>query len=282
MENKPQPDKFKATWVSNSSLRDFLNCPRLYYLRNVYKDPLTKNKLALMEPPLALGLAVHDILEKLSSLPVEDRLKLPLLAEYKTHFENDFQGEKGGFRDKAQEGEYFERGRQMIQRVIDNPGPIANKTIKIKSDFVDLPYYWLDEGDNIILCGKIDWLEYLEDEDKVHIVDFKTGKHEEKEDSLQLPIYLLIASNTQSREIAKASYWYLDHDNDPKEVILPSILESKETVLKHAKRMKLAKQLDRFVCPTNGCRHCAKYEEVFAGKGKLVGKTSYQDVYILQ
>jgi len=274
-------DKYKATWVSNSSLRDFLNCPRLYYLRSVYKDPISGNKMALMEPPLALGLAVHAILEKLSEYPVEERLKLPLLAQYKTHWENDFKGNKGGFKSQSQEGEYYERGKKMIQRVVDNPGPIASKTIKIKSDFNELPYYFLDEDENIILCGKIDWLEYLEDDDKVHIVDFKTGKHEESKDSLQLPIYLLLATNTQSREVAKASYWYLNHNDEPSEVALPSQEESKEIVMKHAKRMKLARQLEHFKCPTNGCRHCNKYEEIFKGNGTKVGETNYQDVYIL-
>lgn len=275
------PDKFKATWVSNSSLRDFLNCPRLYYLRSVYKDPLTGNKLALMEPPLALGQAVHEVLENLSKFPAQDRLNLALLSQYKTNWENSFQGEKGGFRDKAQEGEYYQRGYEMIKRVVENPGPIANKTIKINSDFSDLPYYFLDEEENIILCGKIDWIEYLEDEDKVHIIDFKTGKNDEKEDSLQLPIYLLIASNTQKREVAKASYWYLDRNNEPTEVVLPNQIEARDTIMKHAKRMKLAKQLEHFKCATNGCKHCAKYEEIFAGKGKKVGTTSYQDVYVL-
>lgn len=274
-------DKYTATWVSNSSLRDFLNCPRLYYLRSRYKDPKTGNNIALVEPPLALGLAVHDILENLSSHPVEERLKLPLLKMYEEHWRKDLGGERGGFKTKAQEDEYFERGRQMIKRVVDNPGPIASKTIKIKSDFGDLPYYFLDEDENIILCGKIDWIEYLEDSDKIHIVDFKTGRNEEKEDSFQLPIYLLIASNTQGREVAKASYWYLNHKDAPDEVKLPSQAEAKELILKNAKRMKLARQLEHFKCPTNGCKHCAKYEEIFAGRGKKVGETSYQDVYIL-
>jgi ATP-dependent helicase/DNAse subunit B len=61
----------------------------------------------------------------------------------------------------------------------------------------DLPHYWLSEDDGIILCGKIDWLQYLPDTDSVHIVDFKTSKNKEKANSLQLPIYLLLVSNTQ-------------------------------------------------------------------------------------
>ena len=70
----------------------------------------------------------------------------------------------------------------MLQRVIKHPGPVAKLAVKIKQD---LPYYWLSEEDNIILCGKIDWLEYLPDQDGVHIIDFKTSKYDEAPQSLQ-------------------------------------------------------------------------------------------------
>src|ERR1035437_4279352 len=37
-KNKMAQDKFNAVWVSHSSIGDFLKCPRLYYLHNVYKN----------------------------------------------------------------------------------------------------------------------------------------------------------------------------------------------------------------------------------------------------
>lgn len=281
MSTETKPDKYTATWVSHSTIRDFLNCPRLYFLRSRYKDPITGNRIALVEPPLALGLAVHDVLEKLSDFPAEDRIKLPLLKQFEEHWEKDFKGKKGGFSSQAEEDEYRARGREMIKRVVENPGPIANKTIKIKSDFNDLPYYFISEEENIILSGKIDWLEYLPKTDSIHILDFKTGRREEKADSLQLPIYLLVAKNTQNREVEKTSYWYLGFNDEPTEVHFPDYEDTKEIVLKHAKRIKLARQLDHFKCPTDGCRHCTKYEEILKGNAEKVGKTSYQDVYAL-
>ena len=54
--------------------------------------------------------------------------------------------------------------------------------------------------ENIILCGKIDWLKYNEDTDSVCIIDFKTGKHDENGESLQLPIYQLLLKNLQKRK----------------------------------------------------------------------------------
>ena len=69
-------DKYSAVWVSHSSISDFLKCPRAYFLRNVYKDPATGHKITVVTPPLSLGTAVHEVIESLAVLPVEERLKI--------------------------------------------------------------------------------------------------------------------------------------------------------------------------------------------------------------
>lgn len=277
MENSPK-DKYSAVWVSHSSLADFLRCPELYYLRNVYKDPLTGHKITRMEPALALGQIVHDVIESLSVLPAEDRLKISLIKKFDTEW-GKVSGKKGGFKTKEQEEEYKNEGVKMLERVMKNPGPLLRKAIKIKQE---LPHYYLSEEENIILCGKIDWLEYLPETDSVHVIDFKTGKNEESEESLQLPIYQLLITNTQSRALTKASYWYLRTSNEPKEVNLPDISESKDKVLALAKRAKLARQLERYVCPHGGCKYCVPLKQIKSGKGELVGVSSYnQDIYII-
>lgn len=272
------PDKYTATWVSHSSSSDFLKCPRLYFLRSVYKDPKTGRKITLMQPPLALGGVVHDVIESLSILPVEERLAESPVAKFEREWEK-VSGKKGGFKDKTEEEEFKERGRQMTKRVADNPGPILNKAVKIPQE---LPYYWLSEEDNIILCGKIDWLEYLPETDGVHIIDFKTGKWEEGEDSLQLPIYNLLVTNTQKRNVERVSYWYLNQDKGPRKMTLPELAEARAQVYEVAKRMKLARSLEHFRCPKDGCEFCGPLEEVKRGKGLRVGVSEYnQDIYVL-
>lgn len=273
------PDKYKAVWVSHSSIADFLKCPRAYYLRNVYKDPKTGHKITHMQPPLALGQAVHDVLEEISTLPVNARFSVPLTKRLNVHWEN-VSGKKGGFLNKEVEDEYRQRGMEMLKKVEGNPGPLANKAIKIGQD---LPYYWLSEEDNIILCGKIDWLEYLPDNDSVHIIDFKTGKAQEDGDSLQLPIYYLLAVNTQGRKIDKVSYWYLSSGDSLVQKELPNLDDSFAKVYKVAKRMKLARQIEIFNCPKDGCYSCRPLERILKGEGELVGISSYnQDIYILE
>lgn len=276
-----EKDKFSAIWVSHSSISDFLKCPRSYYLKNVYKNAASGNKLAIASPPLSLGQAVHEVVEALSVVPREERLTQPLDSKYDTAWEK-VSGKKGGFTDPEQEQKYKAEGWEMIRKVINNPGPVKNLAIKISEE---LPHFWLSQEDNIILCGKIDWLEYLPETDSVHIIDFKTGKQEEEADSLQLPIYYLLVENSQERSVSKASYWYLRLYDRPSEQILPNLEESREKILEIAKKIKLARQLERYRCPggESGCRECLPYEAVLKGEAEFVGedKNMRKDVYIL-
>ena len=273
-------DKYSAVWVSHTSLNDYLKCPRYYYLRNVYKDPKTGHKIQLTGPALALGASVHEVVESLSILPTESRFDESLVVKFDTAWDK-FSGKKGGFKDLDQEHQYKERGKAMLRRIMDRPGPLGNKAVKINQE---LPYYWISEDDNIILCGKIDWLEYLPETDTVNIIDFKTGKNKEEKNSLQLPIYLLLVSNCQKRNVSKASYWYLETDNIPTQVELPETGEAEKQILRIAREIKLAKKLNKFSCPEgeSGCAFCRPFESIIKGEGECVGENDYhQDIYIL-
>lgn len=272
-------DKYSATWVSHSSISDFLACPRAYYLRNVYKDPLTNHKITITSAPLSLGSVVHEVLESLSTLPVDKRFEESLLEKYDKLW-GKVSGKKGGFKDKEEEEGYKERGIKMLEIVEKNPGFILKKAVKIPSTFI--PNYYLSEEENIILCGKIDWLKYNEKDDSISIIDFKTGKNDEHKDSLQLPIYLLLATNTQKREVKSVYYWYLNKDNKPVRQKLPDLKDSYEKVFEIAKRIKLARKLQHFKCPKGGCNKCVPLERILRGDGEKVGVSdTRQDIYIL-
>jgi hypothetical protein len=259
-------DRFSALWVSHSSIGDWLACPRAYYLKNVYRDPKSRHKLTLMSPPLALGQIVHEVIEGLSTLAVGRRFSEPLTLK----FDRAWPKVSKWF-DQDEAVKYKERGRAMLKNLMDHPGPLTNLAVKIK---MELPYFWLSEPDEIILCGRIDWLEYLPESDSVHIIDFKTGKNEESQDSLQLKIYYLLAGHTQERPVAKLSYWYLDRDSAPKSQALPDPKKAEAKILKIAKEIKLARKLERFKCPHGGCRHCQPYEDILSGKAEFIGVDS--------
>lgn len=271
-------DKYTATWVSHSSISDFLKCPRLYYLKNVYKNPKTGHKINIVKPALSLGQVVHEVIEELSKLPKDMRFMVPLEKKLDVYWD-EVAGAKGGFKSKDEEEEFKKRAKLMLARLDKKLSPLLNMAIPKK---VDLPQYYLSEDENIILCGKIDWMEYLKDSDSVHIIDFKTGKLEEDEASLQLPIYCLLAQNIQNKPITKVSYWYLEKDDEPKGMEIPDLSVKEKDILDIARRIKLARQINHLKCSTDGCFACRPFEKVVQGEAKFVGVGGYkQDLYTL-
>ena len=278
-------DKYSAVWVSHSSMGDFLKCPRAYYLHNVYKNPDTGRKITIVNPALSLGSAVHATLEALGTLPVEERLCRDLLADFEQEWATNASGKKGGFTSDGEEAGAKARGRAMIERVVKNPGPIAQKTIKLKESKNNMPpNFVLSEEDNIILCGLIDWLEYVEADDSIRVIDFKTGKYEEDGDSLQLPIYLLLLNELQKRRVSGAAYWYLEKNDVPTVMALPDAVEAREKVLALARQVKDAREKKAYECPRGpaGCFACEPFEAILKGKAEYLGVAGYgQDAYLV-
>ena len=113
-------DKYSAVWVSHSSIGDFLKCPRLYFLHNIYKNDLGR-KINLTSPALSLGIAVHETLEGLSKYKVEERFFRPLEETFEEEWAK-ITGKQGGFKTEFEEMEAKERGKNMVLRVQNNPG----------------------------------------------------------------------------------------------------------------------------------------------------------------
>jgi len=278
-------DPYTAVWVSHSSMGDFLKCPRAYYLHNMYKDPKTKRKVNIVNPALSLGQAVHEVLEGLASKKAEERFNVDFEKLYEVAW-SKISGKRGGFLDAGEEKEMRDRGWEMISRVVKNPGPLKNKALKMKDGDGGMPpNFYLSPDDNIILCGKIDWLEYIPECDGIRVLDFKTGKNEEKEDSLQLPIYSLLLNELQKRKVVGALYWYLFKDDKPIEVKLPNIDDARKRVLEVALKVKNARLNKEFKCPRGegGCYACRPFEAILKGEAESVGRGEYgTDLYIIK
>ncbi|OGZ63848.1 MAG: hypothetical protein A3A98_00990 [Candidatus Staskawiczbacteria bacterium RIFCSPLOWO2_01_FULL_40_39] len=276
-------DKYSALWVSHSSIGDFIKCPRAYYLHNIYRTK-DNRKINTVSPALSLGIAVHDTLENLANFKTEIRFNVPLEVAFEENWKK-VSGKLGGFKSETEEAEAKERARNMVLRVQKNPGPLAKLTVKLRPHANDMPpNFYLSEADNIILNGKIDWLEYVPENDSIRVIDFKTGKNEESPDSLQLPIYALLLHNLQKRKVSGAAYWYLDKDDKPKDVALPEIDPAKERVLAIAKKIKEAKERGVFECSrkTYGCFACTPFEKIIKGEAEFVGIGGYnQELYLI-
>ena len=177
------------------------------------------------------------------------------------------------------------RGRAMMERVVRHPGPLAQKTVKLKGSKNNMiPNFYLSEEEGIILCGVIDWLEYVDADDSIRIIDFKTGKNEENEDSLQLPIYLLLLNELQKRRVSGAAYWYLEKNDAPTEMALPDVAKAREKVLALARRVKDTREKKAYACPRGpaGCFACQPYEAILRGEAEYLGVAGYgQDAYLV-
>jgi ATP-dependent helicase/DNAse subunit B len=292
---KQQQSKYTAIWLSHSSISDFLKCPRLYYLKNIWKNE-RGNKVNTVSPHLSLGLAVHQTIEPLANLKTEERFEKDLLQIFENNWKK-FQGITGGFEDIETEKDFKERGIQMIKNVIENKGPFAHKTVKFYTgDFI--PNIYLSEEENIILCGLVDWVEYIEKDDTLRVVDFKTGRNDEKEESMQLPIYKILVEALQKRKVSSGAYWYLDRDKFPKNIELldEDIEEVKKKILEIGKEIKSRKKIskgmsmeDNFNCKyREGCFACKEFElirnyTVDTNQIKYLGQGEYkQDLYFIK
>ncbi len=285
MQKKFTKNNYGAVWVSHSSMGDFIKCPRAYYLKNMWKNPDNNRKMSIVNPVLSLGSAVHDVLEGLAQYKAEERQNVKVFSQYEEVWKK-YSGKIGGFSDAEEEQKFKERGRKMIERVMNNMGPLKNKALKLKEAEGGMPpNFLLSEEDNIILCGKIDWLEYVPETDSIKVLDFKTGKNDEDSDSLQLPIYQLLLNKLQKRKVTGASYWYIDREDVPREVELPTLEDSYTRVIKVAKEVKNARTEGKFVCPrgSKGCFSCTPFEMILKGEAEHIGIGNYgQDLYMVK
>jgi len=250
-------------YISPSSINDFDRCPQLYYYRNVYRNPKTKLKIEVAQPALSLGSAVHSTLNRFLYFFKPPRNKDNLFNAFK-YFWKKYEGEKGGFYSSEEEESYKKRALKMLKRFWEHAPFKQMRTLKLP----DFPKVVLDK--NLILTGRIDWIQ--RESNSLHIIDFKTGQFEEREGSMQLPIYALLASRLLGNMSVQTSYWYLDKDNDIKDFKIDQIDVIQNKVKEKAYIIKQARQTQSFSCASgfHSCRYCKDYLTVASGKAKLV------------
>lgn len=265
-----------AVFISPSSLSDFEKCPKLYYYRYVYKTPDTGLKVQIINPALALGQAVHDTIERFIALEPLLRTKKALEDIFNTVWRG-LSGEKGGFASPEEEKEYKNRGEVMLENFFKNDHFLTSLKEKLP-DFLKA-----NLGEDLILTGKLDWIE--KSGDSFHLVDFKTGKNEEKDDSMQLPIYVLLAGKILQTDDIKTSYWYLDQGTQLRDFSLPDMAEFAGKIKQKGLVIKKSRLTNSFSCPKwESCWACRDMAAVIINKkGKLVSVDSSrkQEIYIL-
>lgn len=264
-----------ALWISYTGLRDFLKCPRSYYLKNRYRDPKTGYRLQIASPYMTLGSLVHDAIKwYLQTGRTAD--KDAVIKKYRNHWLK-YRGKRGGFKTLEEEAEFGKRGLNMLGFFLENA---AN--LEPNAPLYDFLRYKLDE--KIVLNGKPDFLGILPD-GSLHVMDFKTGTRDEQ-DPIQLHTYAILAQAHLQKEVSQISYWYLDKKEPPKEAVLDP-LEEKLLWLKE-KALQIAKAIkeDKWECKEEDglCSECQSYQDIIEGKGEFQFSDNEfkKDIYFLQ
>ncbi|MBI4036506.1 PD-(D/E)XK nuclease family protein [Candidatus Daviesbacteria bacterium] len=260
-----QEKKFvkNALFLSHTSMHDFLNCPRAYYLKNIYRDKKTGYKLQIASPHLSLGSVVHDVIKWL--LEMQRQVSKKQLLDRFDNFWLKYSGKRGGFISKEEEESFKARGRKMMESFYES-SKILGKMIPP----MNFPKYFLDE--DLVLTGNLDYVEELPD-GSLHVIDFKTGTKDEQS-NLQLYLYAILAESNLGKPVKKLSFWYLDRSSTPDEVVLDSLEEKLEYLKQKGREIKKAIETGEWVCskspePAEGCFDCQAYQAIIEGKGEF-------------
>lgn len=265
MIQKPKTEYIKnPIFISYTSLSDFLKCPRSYFLKNIYKNPDTNNRIQLASPYLSLGSTVHDSVKWFLELEEKPTLE-ELIKKYRDIWPK-FTGKRGGFSSREEEGAFGKRGLAMLENFFNNW-----KVLGKLAPTITFPKYTLLE--NIVLIGNFDFVGERED-GTLQIVDFKTGSKDE-DDATQLYIYAILAEANFEKKVTACAFWYLDREDQPSEIVLDLLEPKLEWLREKALELKQALEKNEWVCIKASllegglCRDCKDYQAIVEGKAEF-------------
>lgn len=183
---------FKA---SPYKLKMFATCPLQY--KFTYIDYLAK-EYKKAKPYLTMGAhvhnALHDFYEKTKP---EERTWERLEELLRTRWREN----RKGFTDKEDEKKWGMKALQML-KVYFHKNDVKATPVMLED------YYDLDVDEDLKVLGRIDRAD--QDEEGLHVIDYKTGKVDEEDSAdLQLIVYAMIMANNAKVPVYKASYLYL-------------------------------------------------------------------------
>lgn len=179
--------------LSHSSISLYQECPQKYKFK--YIDGIPEKPRHFF----AFGQSVHLALEFFYGVKAPPAPSLEAVLE---HYAQNFV--RAGYKDKAQEQEYFENGKAILRDYYRKH--IGSYHIPF---FVE--YGFSTEVNGVPVTGKVDRVDRLPD-GRVAILDYKTGKAFAKGRELtdsQLTMYQLACEKGLGVEVAKLSLYHL-------------------------------------------------------------------------
>lgn len=216
--------------------------------------------MQIVSAPMTLGSLVHDAIKwYLQTNRVAS--KDAVIKKFRNHWLK-YRGKKGGFKSIEEEALFGKKGLAMLDNFFNNLDSIGP----------NLPEYNFLKyliGENIVLNGKVDFIETLPD-GSLHVMDFKTGTKDE-EDSLQLHIYAILTEGNLQQPVSKLSFWYLERETNPREVVMDSLDEKLEWIKNKSLEIKYAISKNIWACAKSElCVECRNYQAIIDGKGEYL------------
>jgi RecB family exonuclease len=173
----------------------FKNCKRRFKYK--YIDKI--NATPIKSHYLSFGTSLHNTLAEFNKFPLELQIYESSLPILEKHWISD------GYESREDELSYLLQAKEMLENYCNDRkdlGRIILSEEMIKHDI----------SKTLTLCGKIDKV-YVNENEKIEILDFKTGNsfspiidlHED----IQLPIYLLLLKYKLGIFPSIISYYYL-------------------------------------------------------------------------
>lgn len=261
MITKPKTEYItNPIFISYTSLSNFLKCPKSYFFKNLYKNPQTGNRIQIASPHLSLGSTVHDAIKWF--IDMEGQVSKDQFIQKFRNLWLKYTGKRGGFSSREEEATFGKRGLLMLDNFFKNYACLEKKHLSI--EFPKYPLF-----DRVILIGNFDFVGEKID-GSLHILDFKTGANDE-EDGIQLYIYAILAESNFEKPVTAASFWYLDRQDNPQDIVLDPLEPKLEWLKEKARELKDALEKDEWVCIKGDelCRDCRDYQAIIDGKGRF-------------
>lgn len=256
-----------AKIYSSSKLNLFIQCPQQYFFN--YLDPVKmkmKTKLKQMPENIysfhTLGKAVHNAITLYYYLPLSQRTKENLMKKLEEAWISEARWNKkppllewGGFESIEEERGVYSEAVKMLKNFLkmadENPAIHYLPTEDFRRSIKDYQDLIVPLNENYDISGKFDLI--IQDNDGLHIIDFKTAKKEET-DPFQLDFYQLLAELNFNKPVKKASFYFLKSGKRKSFKVKKKAEEIKEGVLKRIE--KIQKTKDWQTKPSKLCQYC--------------------------
>jgi len=182
--------------LSYSSIRSFLDCNKKYEYQYLNKISVPKNQSMKY---LSFGKSVHKALATFNKITDQSKRSLDTLHDLlRSHWIRE------GYDSIEEERQFGVRGLDMLSQYYKEPKDKGKETILVEEMIsLDLEKYYLH--------GVID-KAFITNDNRLEIIDYKTGKNMYPLDNIQLPIYLFLSKEKLGVYPNLVSYYFLSHN----------------------------------------------------------------------